>query len=141
MNIQTCDHKTFQERAYKAESELENVTKHILTDALKREIDIAKAKGNVDADGCVCLTVIIDGSWNKRSFGHGYSASTGVAVIIGAETGEILYIGSRHSRCKACQYGNTEHKCYCDWNAPPGKIFLLLYDKAFLILFLSYPAV
>jgi len=59
------------------------------------------------------LTVIVDGGWPKRGYGHSYDSNAGVGVIIGERTGKVLYMGSRIKTCKMCSTspGKT-HKCY-----------------------------
>lgn len=42
-----------------------------------REKAIAIEKGHVE-DGIPFITVIVDGGWSKRSYGHAYNASSGV---------------------------------------------------------------
>ncbi len=48
-------------------------------------------------EGVPAITVIVDGGWSKRSHKHSYNAKSGVAIIIGAETRKILYIGVRNT--------------------------------------------
>ena len=36
------------------------------------------------------ITVIVDGGWSKYCHKHSYNATSGVAIIIGLETGKIL---------------------------------------------------
>lgn len=131
MNIKPPAYKTFARIAATTEPDLEEISTKIFDDALAKEVAIAKAKGHVDKDGIPCLTVIVDGGWNKRSYGHGHSASSGAAVVIGAETGLVLAIGSRHRRCKACASGNTSHRCYKDWSGPPGTMEAAILVKCF----------
>ena len=42
------------------------------------------------------ITVIVDGGWSKRSHKHSYNAKSGVGIIIGKETGKLLYLGVRN---------------------------------------------
>jgi hypothetical protein len=46
-----------------------------------KERAIAVEKGHIE-DGFPYITVIVDGGWSKRSYGHGYSASSGVVSSI-----------------------------------------------------------
>ncbi|XP_052562537.1 uncharacterized protein LOC128092545 [Culex pipiens pallens] len=138
MDVKACTYPTFAEKAEAVEPALEDITEEIMDDAIHLEMAIAVSKAQVDKDGCVCISVIIDGAWNKRSFGHGHSASSGAAVIIGAETGLVLWVGSKNRRCKACDYGNISHKCYCNWNGPPGTMEAALIVEAFNSIFAKY---
>lgn len=47
----------------------------------EEEKRIAIEKGNVCADGTPYITVIVDGGWSKRSYGHGYNAPSGLVSI------------------------------------------------------------
>lgn len=42
-----------------------------------REKSLAIEKGKME-DGVPYITVIVDGGWSKRSYGHAYNASSGV---------------------------------------------------------------
>lgn len=48
-----------------------------MTAAGQRERDIAIAKGDVE-NGIPFISVIGDGGWSKRTYGHGFGASAGV---------------------------------------------------------------
>ena len=67
---------------------------------------------------------IVDGGWCKRSYGHGYNASSGVAVIIGAATQKIIYLSVRNKVCLICnaiEDGRIimkEHICTKNWKGP-----------------------
>ncbi len=53
-------------------------------------------------DGVPAISVIVDGGWSKRSHKHSYNANSGVAIIVGKETGKLLHIGVRNRFCTAC---------------------------------------
>lgn len=42
------------------------------------------------------VPAMVDGGWSKRAHKHSYNAKSGVAIIIGMETGKLLYIGVRN---------------------------------------------
>lgn len=50
-------------------------------------------------EGVPAITVIVDGGWSKRSHKHSYNAKSGVAIIIGKETGKVLHLGVRNKYC------------------------------------------
>jgi len=51
------------------------------------------------------LTVLVDGGWPKRGYGHSYDSNAGVGVIIGERTGKVLYMGSRIKTCRSkCKF-------------------------------------
>lgn len=49
-----------------------------MKEAGEEEKRIALEKGHVTSDGIPYITVIGDGGWSKRSYGHGYNAASGV---------------------------------------------------------------
>ncbi|XP_065907494.1 uncharacterized protein [Dysidea avara] len=66
------------------------------------------------------ITVIVDGGWSKRAHKHSYNAKSGVGIIIGKETGKILFMGVRNKYCAVCHNtsGGTipEHTCFLNWD-------------------------
>lgn len=44
----------------------------------EEERQIALKKGHLMSDGTPYITVIADGGWSKRTYGHGYNAASGV---------------------------------------------------------------
>ena len=49
--------------------------------------------------GILAITVILDGGWSKHSHKHSYNAKSSVGIVIGKETGKILYMGVRNKYC------------------------------------------
>lgn len=76
--------------------------------AAEEERQAAIERGDVDAeDGIPWITVITDASWSKRSYNKNYSALSGVAAIVGAYTGKVLWIGVKNKYCVTCvRHGN-----------------------------------
>lgn len=138
INVKMCDQKTFTHKGNMLETSLMELRDEVYHDAISEEAAIAVEKASVDEDGIPCLPVIIDGAWNKRAFGHGYSASAGCGVILGAETGKVLYSGSKQKRCKACDYGNVDHRCYANWTGPPGGMEGVIIVEGFKEVFEKY---
>lgn len=83
----------------------------------KEEKRLAIDRGDV-INGIPFITVTADGQWAKRSYGHSFNALAGVSVIIGIETGKVLFIGIRNKYCSYCAYyerKNVEcppHRCF-----------------------------
>lgn len=50
--------------------------------AAQEEYAVAQKQGKVDKNGTACITVIVDGGWSKRSFGHSYNALSGVVSTL-----------------------------------------------------------
>ena len=92
----------------------------IMLKAGAEERRIAIEKG-VYHQGIPAITVVCDGGWSKRTHKHTYNASGGVAVIFGAETKKLLYIGVRNRYCNICRRAQNneteprEHKCFVNW--------------------------
>ena len=72
------------------------------------------------------ITVIVDGGWSKRAHKHSYNTKSGVGIIIGKETGKILFMGVRNKYCAACHNtsGGTipEHTCFLNWDQSSSAI-------------------
>lgn len=54
---------------------------------------LAEERGSYH-EGVPAITVVVDGGWSKRSHKHSYNAKSGVAIIIGKETGKLVYATS-----------------------------------------------
>ena len=52
-------------------------------EAIHEEKRIALENSSVTDSGTPRISVIVDGGWCKRSYGHGYDANSGVGVVIG----------------------------------------------------------
>ena len=86
---------------------------------LERAIAISRNRYH---QGIPAITVILDGGWSKRSHKHSYNAKSGVGIIIGKETGKILYMGVRNKYCAVCSNasdGNPppQHTCFLNWDS------------------------
>ena len=72
--------------------------------------------------------MIVDGGWSKRTNKHNYNAKSGVGIIIGKETGKILYMGIRNKFCSICTRANNanspipDHQCFKNWNASSSEM-------------------
>ncbi|GFT59608.1 uncharacterized protein NPIL_498051 [Nephila pilipes] len=73
-----------------------------MLNAIFEEKKLAELRGDIDSDRYYCITLIVDGGWCKRSYGHGYNASSGVSVLIGMSTQKIVFIGIRNKVCLIC---------------------------------------
>ncbi|XP_050512375.1 uncharacterized protein LOC126888289 [Diabrotica virgifera virgifera] len=89
--------------------------------AAAEEIKMAKDAGNVDENGIPCITVVTDGAWSKRSYNVNYDAMSGVACIIGYNTGKLLFLGVRNKYCSICSWHESKeqetptHRCFKNW--------------------------
>lgn len=71
--------------------------------------------------GTCKITVVVDGGWSKRPHivKHSYIAKSGVAVIIGQQTGKLWHIGVPHRYCsaRAQEIPRDQHQRYKIWDA------------------------
>ena len=66
-----------------------DLAKKSCSEAAAQEKKLAIERGSFH-EGVPAITIIVDGGWSKRSHKH---AKSGVAIIIGKETGKLLYVG------------------------------------------------
>ena len=59
-----------------------------MLEAGREEKGLVEERGDFH-HGVPAITVVVDGGWSKRSHEHSYNAKSGVAVIIGQETGKL----------------------------------------------------
>ncbi|KAK9685426.1 hypothetical protein QE152_g38052 [Popillia japonica] len=122
LNISPMNYRQFSD----IEENLQSLWKDTLWESMekagKEEHEIAKNKGNIDINNIASTTVYVDGGWSKRSYGHNYNASSGTPVIIGKETGKLLFLSVRNKYCSICaratnqQLQVREHLCWKNWN-------------------------
>ncbi|CAB3257779.1 unnamed protein product [Arctia plantaginis] len=88
-----------------------------MLNAAKQEIEAAKSRGDINNAGIAMIPVEADACWGKRSYKNNYSALSGVAAIIGENSGKVLHIGVRNKYCVMCARANKKgqparpHKC------------------------------
>ena len=88
-----------------------------MAEAGRQEKRLAEERGDLH-EGVPAITVIVDGGWSKRSHKHSYNAKSGVGVIIGKETGKLLFVGVRNKYCASCAQGRAKetHRCFKNWD-------------------------
>ena len=69
-----------------------------MSEAGREEKRRAEERGNYH-EGVPTITVVVDGGWSKRSHKHSYNAKSGVAIIVGKETGKLLYRCTKQVLC------------------------------------------
>ncbi len=86
---------------------------------LLMEGDACKSKA-----GKIMITIISDGTWQKR---YGRNSLAGFVGVYGLYTGECLFAGSKMARCATCarfkQRGQPakKHDCTRTWNEAPNR--------------------
>ncbi|KAJ8973884.1 hypothetical protein NQ317_019297 [Molorchus minor] len=97
-----------------------------IEDAGKEEYRLAFEKQQFDRTGNVWTKVYIDGGWSHRSYGHNYNAASGTAIIIGALSGKVLFLGVRNKYCSVCAHAANRqrrpnsHICFKNWTESSG---------------------
>lgn len=96
-----------------------------MKEAAEEERQAAIARGDIDEeDGIPFISVVTDGCWCKRSYNKNYNALSGVAAIVGATFGKVLWIGVRNKYCVICvrnKNKNTtppDHFCTRNYTGP-----------------------
>ena len=99
----------------------------------QEEKKLAINKGSYH-EGIPAITVIVDGGWSKRSHKHSYNANSGIGIIIGKETGKLLYLGVRNKYCYGCQMEipPDKHVCYKNWTASSSEMETDIIVNGFL---------
>ena len=94
-----------------------------MAEAGREEKQLAEERGDYH-EGVPSITVVVDGGWSKRSHKHSYNAKSGVAIIIGKETGKLLHIGVRNKYCTACAHNipKENHNCFRNWDASSSEM-------------------
>ncbi len=85
-------------------------------------------------EGIPAITVIVDGGWSKRSHKHSYNANSGFGIILGKETGKLIYLGVRNKYCSACAQGipQDKHLCFLNWTASSSEMETDILLEGFL---------
>ena len=52
--------------------------------------------------GVPAISVVADAGWSKHTHKHSYNAKSGVAVIFGAHTKKLLFMGVCNKYCCIC---------------------------------------
>ncbi len=95
LGLRTISTKSWRKEHQKVCEMWEKCLADTFTEAGQEERKLAMDAGDADPDNVPFITVICDGSWAHRSFGHKYTSNSGCAVIIGARTQKILFLGFR----------------------------------------------
>ena len=82
------------DRSFKTHQEtllfhLNRISASVMKEAGEQEYRLAMEAGDVHENGTPFITVILDGSWVKRSFGTKYDSLSGLGAIIGKRTGKV----------------------------------------------------
>ena len=117
MNVPCMSEKTYIKCRQHLVDELLKTAEREMKLAGEAEKEAAIKRGDIH-QGIPYISVVVDGSWMKRSYGTNYDSLSGVGAIIGYHTGKVLFVGIRNKFCTVCdtaQRRGTEskkHKCY-----------------------------
>ncbi|XP_029171153.1 uncharacterized protein LOC114940603 [Nylanderia fulva] len=117
MNIQCMSDKSYMQNRDMLVDEFEKTAMENMKMAGQTEKQLALKRNDV-INGIPYITVIADGSWSKRSYGHAYDSLSGVGTLIGYHTKKVLFIGIRNKYCTICDVAERnriepkKHKCY-----------------------------
>ena len=102
-------------------SSFEKASEESMQEAAAMERELAIIEGDI-IDGIPFITIIVDGSWLKRSYKTGkYDSLSGCAAIIGYRTKKVLYVGVRNKFCYICSEVERQdqpakqHQCFKNW--------------------------
>lgn len=132
-----CMSSSFYDKISKGQqSDWLSLAKKLALEALKEEIALAIAEGNVDSKGNALIAVICDGGWAKRSYGKNFNSLSGCAVLIGVRTQNVVFFGTRNKYCHTCKIAQSKgidpkvHDCNKNFTGPSSgmlqTIFFLL---------------
>ena len=95
---------------------------HSMAEAGQKEKECAIAANHFH-QGVPFISVVADGGWSKRLHRNSYNAKSGVAVIFGLETKQLLFLGVRNKYCSICAVAEhkgvlpVQHSCYRNWES------------------------
>ena len=84
--------------------------------------------------GIPAITVIVDAGWCKREHKHSYNAKSGVGIIVGMQTKQLLHVGVRNKYCSICALKQKEpiqHDCYKNWEGASSSMELDIIVSGF----------
>ncbi|RVE52850.1 hypothetical protein evm_002507 [Chilo suppressalis] len=124
LNLPLMTAKTYQKSHAKLTKDIKKISIDSMSEAAKKEREMAIAEGRVNKNGIPIIDVIVDGCWCKRTYKKNYSALSGAAAIIGKRTGEVLFLCVRNKYCAICAQAEKKemepktHVCYKNYNGP-----------------------
>jgi hypothetical protein len=121
MDIRNISRYVYEKAESNVGKKVRHAAKCSMAAAAKNEIALAIERGeSTDSDGFYCIPVVVDGGWCKRSYGHSYSANSGVGVIIGLCSNQVLYSDVRNKFCARCvrhkNHSPSSHECTANWS-------------------------
>ena len=123
-------------------------TEEFIGEAMKKQLIEAMAQAGTEEkqhaidkgdyhQGVPAVSVVADGGWSKRSHKYSYNAKSGVAVIFGAYTKKLLFMGVRNKFCSICAVAENKnqqpplHKCYRNWSGSSASMETDIVSEGF----------
>jgi len=121
LDIPGLTSKCYKHVQFKVEKYIDEYLDVSITGAINEEKDNALVIDSFDKDGKPGISAVGDAGWSKRSYRSSYTANSAAAVLIGAHSKKILYVGVKNKYCSVCQsYINKdsgkEHICFKNWS-------------------------
>ncbi|KAJ8685040.1 hypothetical protein QAD02_020833 [Eretmocerus hayati] len=102
LGIKNMSHVSYRKKRVESYNLFKQCSEESMKQAIEEEKELARMNGDV-INGIPFITVIVDGSWGKRSYKSGkYNSASGCGVIIGARTKKVLYVGVKNKYCYTC---------------------------------------
>lgn len=105
--------------------------------ALMEEMRLAKLDGKVDEKGNALITVVVDGSWPKRSYNRNFTSLSGCAVVIGMRTNKVIYFDVKDKYCHICKIAQSKkveprvHECNTNYRGPSSSMETTIVVEGF----------
>lgn len=78
LNMPCMSNPTYQKLHEEVEEKIKCIAWDAIEEAAKEEAKIAFENGDISKDGIPMISVVVDGSWSKRSYRSNYNALSGV---------------------------------------------------------------
>lgn len=82
LNIPPMTFKTYDKKHAEVSDAWEKCAQDEMMRAVEVEKQLAIERGDVDVEGVPLLSVIVDGTWSKRSYRTNYSSLSGAVSIL-----------------------------------------------------------
>lgn len=82
LNISYMSKSTYDKYMKRLDTQIEKNSNEAMQEAAAEEKRVAEIKGDTCTNGSANISVMVDETWSKRSYGNSYSALSGAAVIV-----------------------------------------------------------
>ncbi|XP_074106296.1 uncharacterized protein LOC141532037 [Cotesia typhae] len=120
VNLPCYDYKSYHEMEIMMGLHVQRTAIQSMANAGAEAESRARLEGRITAVGNMAhTTVVVDGSWGKRSYKTGsFDSPSGLGVVIDYHTKKVLDVGVANQRCLQCQLGKElAHLCWCNYDS------------------------